>query len=144
VLLAACTFEHGIEPDGDDQPRPCMTTPVWWNAAFPARFPLSVSAPPGYTLRVDASAALAAGPDVRVIVHDGTTTRELDRLLDSPAVTFKVPGSGSVWLYAGPGSGTPPTNASNVYLFAESFDAITSGNGDGSPRGSSRSRSSSG
>jgi hypothetical protein len=82
-------------------------------------------------LRIDASEALAAGPDVRVVVHDGTTTREIDRLLESPALTFKVPGAGSVWLYAGPGAGTAPTNLGNIYLFAESFDAIASGNGDG-------------
>ncbi len=126
ILLAACNFDHGVLTDSNtngDAPA-CMTTPPWWDSAFVARFPLAVSAPAGYTLRVDASAALAAGPDVRVVVHD-PMPREIDRLLDAPSVTFKVPASGSVWLYAGPGAGTAKANPANVYLFAEDFEAIT-------------------
>ncbi|HEY5950031.1 MAG TPA: hypothetical protein VIV40_31265 [Kofleriaceae bacterium] len=130
-VLAACTFDHGVGAgSGDDTPS-CTTTPPWWDPAFVARFPLSVSAPPGYTLRVDASQALAAGPDVRVVVHD-TQAREIDRLLESPAVTFKVPSSGSIWLYAGPGTGTAKASLPNIFLFAEDFASIpTATNADG-------------
>ena len=110
----------------------CTTSPPWWDVAFTSRFPLSVSAPADYTLRVDASAALAAGPDVRVIVHDGMNVREIDRIFESPAVTFKVPRTGTVWLYAGAGAGTAKSNLANVYLFAEDFESIAPGaNADG-------------
>ena len=109
-----------------------MTTPPWWDSAFVARFPLSVSAPASYTLTVDASAALAAGSDVRVVVHD-TTATELDRVLDGSNVTFKVPASGSVWLYAGPGPTRAKANPANVYLFAEDFEGIALGNNGGGP-----------
>lgn len=108
-----------------------MTTPPWWDSAFVARFPLSVSAPANYTLTVDASTALGAGSDVRVVVHD-TTATELDRILDGSNVTFKVPASGSVWLYVGPGPSRAKANPANVYLFAEDFEGIAAGsNADG-------------
>lgn len=130
-MLGACSFTHGSAVAGDADVPGCETSPPWWDPAFVARIPLSVSAPPGYTLRIDASAALAEGPDVRVVVHD-TTARELDRILDSPSVEFQVPDSGSVWLYAGSGSGTPKADPKGVYLFAESFDALAvDSNGDG-------------
>jgi hypothetical protein len=104
-----------------------MATPPWWDPAFTSRFPLSVSAPPNYTLRIDASTVLAAGPDVRVVVHDATDARELDRVLESPALSFRVPSAGSVWLYAGPGPGTAKANPANVYLFAEDFESAAPG-----------------
>jgi len=100
-----------------------MTMPPWWDSAFTARFPLSVTAPADYSLTVDASMALAVGPDVRVVVHD-TTAHEIDRVLASPSITFKVPATGSVWLYAGPGTGTPKSDPKQVYLFDESFDEL--------------------
>jgi hypothetical protein len=133
ALSAACSFQHGELPGAgpDGAPAACATTPPWWNSAFVARFPLSVSAPANYTLTVDASAALAVGPDVRVIAHD-TTATELDRVLDGSNVTFKVPASGAVFLYAGPGPSTAKANAKNIYLFAEDFEGIALGsNADG-------------
>jgi hypothetical protein len=130
LVLAACTFDHGVPP-GERNDGGCTTTPAWWDGRFVARFPISVSAPPGYTLRIDASAALAAGPDVRVVVHE-VQARELDRVLESPAIAFKVPPSGSVWLYAGPGAGAAMANPANVYLFAEDFEALAiDDSGDG-------------
>ena len=109
-----------------------MTTPAWWNAAYPTRFSVDTgTAPAGYTLTVAAGPALSAGADVRVIVHD-TTTTELDRLIAGTSVTFKVPAAGTVWLYAGPTTSTPPANPANVYVFAENFDALAAGtNADG-------------
>jgi hypothetical protein len=138
ALLAACGFTHGRTPtdavtttDGDAPPA-CTTTPAWWNDAFSTRYPINTSgAPEGFTLRLDAASVLATDPNVRVVVH-GATTQELDRLVEGNLVSFKVPPSGTLWLYAGSGSGVAPANPRNVYLFAEDFDDIAAGgNADG-------------
>jgi hypothetical protein len=130
LVLAACSFDHGV-PAGATSDAACVTSPPWWDPAFVARFPVGVTAPPGYTLRVDATAALAAGPDVRVVV-DAPVATEIDRLLESSSITFQMPAAGNVWLYAGPGAGAPKANPANVYRFAESFDAMAlGGNADG-------------
>jgi hypothetical protein len=134
-VFAACNLTHGhapIDAIGDGAAPACTTTPAWWSGAFHTRYAIGIGgAPEGYTLRVDATAVLATATDVRIVVHD-TMTREIDRVAEGTALSFRVPGAGTVWLYAGTGSGVAATNPRNVYLFAEDFEGIAAGsNADG-------------
>jgi hypothetical protein len=138
VLVTACQFSPpaALTPDVE-VPVVCGGEP-WWDARWGHRFAIDpAGAPADYTLRLDVSGALVSSQladDLRVIVEDAGTMRELDRVLDGSMLELRVPASGALWLYAGNAAATaPPADPAAVYAWSESFDTLAI-DGDGSPR----------
>lgn len=125
-MFCACSFQHGALPGTDA----ASCTSPWWNGAYAHRYRVDTTAPAGYTLQIDATAALATSftstrNDVRVVVDHAT---ELDRILTGSMLEVKVPPTGQLWIYTGTISPTsPPADPANVYLFAESFETFPAG-----------------
>ena len=135
VLVTACQFSPPSAPPDDEVPIDCSR---WWDASWADRFAIDAAgAPADYTLRLDISGALASSQladDLRVIVDDAGTLRELDRVLDGSMLELRVPASGALWLYAGNAAATAaPADPSAVYAWSESFDTLAI-DSDGAPR----------
>lgn len=129
-----------------------VTVNLWWNLSYSRRMQISVNAgsagaPAGYSVPivlnhaalVAAGKSLANGNDVRIAQWDGTAWSELDRVLDAGSswnsatttIWIKTSGaippnsSGTSWYlhYGNASAGLPPAARSNVFLFADDFEA---------------------
>jgi hypothetical protein len=137
VLVTACQFSPSAPPPDDEVPIECGAA-AWWDAGWAHRFAIHpASAPADYTLRLDVSSALASSQladDLRVIVDDAGTLRELDRVIDGSMLELRVPASGALWLYTGNAAAmAAPADPAAVYAWSESFDTLAI-DSDGSPR----------
>lgn len=126
AVVAACSFDHGVVAQGDASCRRSGTP--WWDPQYDYRYRIDTAgAPPGYTLTVDSKSLerFFGGEGyepVRVVV-DHTTV--IDRVFEEyPRMTFKVPASGELWVYAGflVNDYLEPEDPANVFTFAEDFD----------------------
>lgn len=129
-LLAGCGFTPGVVGDtagSDAQLDAAACAAPAWSLPYAHRYPISTTAPVGYTLTLDVTEpltrALPSGDDLRVFADDA----EIDRLRATSLVDFKV-SAGTLWLYVGdPAAAAPLRDPSHVYLAAESFDALPVG-----------------
>jgi hypothetical protein len=132
LLGTGCGFTPGVVPADavvDVDTAGACAAPAW-DLPYAHRFLLATNAPADYTVTVDVSEALAmslaGGDDLRVVDDDG----ELDRVLAAATVDLRVPAAsgGAVFIYVGAlGAGIPPRDPANVYIAAESFDALPIG-----------------
>jgi hypothetical protein len=131
-LLAGCGFTPGVvgdagaTHDGDGHASACAAPA--WSLPYAHRYPITTTAPAGYTLTLDVTEpltrALPSGDDLRVLADD----TELDRVLAASDLDFKVTAASALWLYVGdPAAGAPLRDPANVYLAAESFDELPLG-----------------
>jgi len=114
LVLAGCQFTPGSVPTTG----PCETPAT-------VRFPIDAGgAPPGFTITVDVTDALALGTELRVFDDaDG----ERDRIIEGSLLDVRMPASGGLHLEAGDGASPPLADPANVYLFAEAFDSVPIG-----------------